>query len=75
MAHRIRHAMQDISNDPLSGTVEVDETCIGGKETNKRKSKRGLSAPVLSATTELLGAVRQAAEREDLASNNSALLH
>src|SRR5579862_9390701 len=32
MAHRIRHAMQDPTfSSPLKGTVEVDETYVGGK--------------------------------------------
>ncbi len=32
MTHRIRYALKDPSfNDKLSGTVEVDETYIGGK--------------------------------------------
>jgi transposase-like protein len=36
MAHRIRFAMAD-DNKPLSGTVEVDETYIGGKGDMKLK--------------------------------------
>jgi hypothetical protein len=31
MTHRIREAMQDTSGKKLTGTVEVDETWIGGK--------------------------------------------
>ena len=39
--HRLRHAARtDSFNAPLSGEVEVDETFMGGKETNKPKSKR-----------------------------------
>ena len=43
MAHRIREAMRETNAGPLGGTgktVEADETVIGGKERNKRLSKR-----------------------------------
>lgn len=40
MAHRIRYAMGDDLNRPLSGTVEVDETFVGGKGELKTRSKR-----------------------------------
>ena len=31
LCHRIREAMSDANPEPLTGTVEVDETYIGGK--------------------------------------------
>jgi hypothetical protein len=43
MAHRIREGMRDLKPSPIGGegkVVEVDETIIGGKERNKRLSKR-----------------------------------
>jgi transposase-like protein len=41
MAHRIRMAMSDPAwLGPMSGTVEADETYIGGKARNKHKSVR-----------------------------------
>ncbi len=40
MFHRIRTAMESRTFEKLSGTVEVDETYIGGKSTNMHKRVR-----------------------------------
>ena len=60
--HRIRFAMSEVfdSNDKLRGTVEVDETYVGGKPRIKGVSKRGRGTnkqPVL-ALVERGGRVR-----------------
>ena len=39
--HRLRHAARtDSFNAPLSGDVEVDETFVGGRESNKHANKK-----------------------------------
>ena len=41
MMHRIREACGDgLPNPPLSGTIEIDECYIGGKEGNKHEHKK-----------------------------------
>lgn len=49
MAHRIRHAMQDpIFENKLGGTVEVDETYIGGKQRGSGSGFVGNKVAVVS---------------------------
>ena len=40
LLHRIRLAMQQGSFEKMSGTIEVDETFVGGKAANMHQSKR-----------------------------------
>lgn len=40
MDHRIREAMKQGKQDKLSGTIEADETFVGGKAKNQHASKR-----------------------------------
>jgi transposase-like protein len=39
MCHRIRYAMTDKNPGPLSGTIEADETYVGGKPRGHRKQR------------------------------------
>jgi transposase-like protein len=49
MTHRIRHAIKDpVFNDKLSGTVEVDETYVGGKKKYVGRGSLKGKVPVVS---------------------------
>lgn len=49
MQHRIRHALRDpIFDDKLSGTVEADETYVGGKIRGHGRHFMGNKVPVFS---------------------------
>jgi len=46
MLHRLRHATETKSfNAPLKGTVEADETYVGGKSANRHARQRGVGVP------------------------------
>ena len=47
MAHRIRKAMEDSEGSLLKGTIEVDETYIGGKYDPRRKRAKYQKAAVI----------------------------
>lgn len=58
LCHRIREAMTDASPKPLSGTVEVDETYLGGK----RKGHGRGRGNYLANKTMILGALQRAGD-------------
>lgn len=62
LCHRIRAAMKDASAAPLIGTVEVDETYVGGKVRGMGRGYRGNKAMVLAAI-QRGGGVRFAVEK------------
>jgi transposase-like protein len=49
LCHRIREAMADCNPEPLTGTVECDETYIGGKRRGYGRGYVGNKAMVLAA--------------------------
>ncbi|MDR3459759.1 MAG: IS1595 family transposase [Verrucomicrobiae bacterium] len=49
MTHRIRHALRDpVFNDKLRGTVECDETYVGGKTRGRGRHFMGNKTPVVA---------------------------
>src|ERR1700682_1599670 len=52
LCHRIRKAMEEVCPEPLSGTVEVDETWIGGK-------RRHVGSGYVGNKTMVMGAVQR----------------
>ncbi len=62
LCHRIRAAMKDHDTEPLTGTVEVDETFIGGKKSGKGRGYIGNKAMVLGAI-ERGGSIRLRVEK------------
>lgn len=60
MCHRIRTALIEKNMDKLGGIVEVDETWIGGKDSNKHVSKRGKGGKHAPSTkTPIIGAAQR----------------
>jgi transposase-like protein len=62
MLHRIRLSMQDGSIEKMKGTVEADETFIGGLRANMRKSKQaGFKGAGTVAMTPVMGLLERTA--------------
>ena len=63
MAHRVRLAMQEDENfcQKFSGTVEVDETYIGGKRKGKRGRGAANKVPVVAMKERTSGKIRMKA--------------
>ena len=63
MAHRIRLAMQEDSDfcEKFSGTVEVDETYIGGRRKGKRGRGASNKVPVVAIKERTSGKIRMQA--------------
>lgn len=59
VCHRIRTALQDKEFKKLMGIVEVDETFIGGKKSNRHRTKRGRRIGAAALKTVVIGAVER----------------
>jgi transposase-like protein len=64
MNHRVRHSLGIEPEQKLIGTIEADETFIGGKEANKHKSKRteGTQGRSIQTKTPVAGVVARDGE-------------
>jgi transposase-like protein len=65
LLHRVRHSFGwNVGKEKLQGTVEADETFIGGKEANKHKSKRtkGTQGRSTETKTPVAGVIERGGE-------------
>ena len=69
LCHRIRAAMNEVNTDQLTGTIEVDETYVGGKVRGKGRGYRGNKATVVGVVQrggEIRLQVARGSDRETL---------
>jgi transposase-like protein len=61
MLHRVRHTLLISPTEKLTGIIEADETFIGGKESNKHKSKQtaGTQGRSSQTKTPVLGIIER----------------
>ena len=64
LTHRIRKAMGAVQQAPLSGTVEVDETLVGGKGTQTERDAKGFyrRGPIMDNKATVIGAIARNGE-------------
>ena len=74
LCHRIRHAMTETDTEQLTGTVEVDETFVGGKVRGKGRGYRGNKATVVGVV-QRKGQIRLQAARGTDRETLHAIIH
>ena len=64
MLHRVRHTLGIGSDTKLTGTIEADETFMGGEEKNKHKHKRteGTQGRSVKTKTPVVGVMQRGGE-------------
>jgi transposase-like protein len=58
LCHRIRHAMKEVDRPMLDGTVEMDETYVGGKQSNPGRGKATTNKKVVIGIRQRNGDLR-----------------
>lgn len=74
MLHRIRYAMKTGSLDKFDGTVEVDETFVGGLEKNKHKEKKLKAGRGSVGKTIVMGVLERAKTEKDISKIRVAII-
>lgn len=59
LCHRIRAAMRDDTPDVIEGTIEIDETYVGGRQRNRARGKKAAARERYDNKTMVLGATER----------------